>query len=64
MSICSKSGPHNPECRACATNIRELIPNIDQLRAEAKAAGEHTCERCGFVYYKTVDSCPKCNRVR
>ena len=62
--VCSKSGPHNPNCRACNTSIEELIPNIKQLRAEAKAAGEYTCDRCGFTYYKTVGSCPKCNHAR
>lgn len=41
--------PHNPNCRACNTSIDELIPNIEQLRAEAKAAGEHTARHCREV---------------
>jgi hypothetical protein len=48
--------------------------------AEAEAAGEHTCEGthwvwvgleqprkpepCGFVYYKTTDTCPRCGTKR
>ena len=31
--------------------------------AEAEAAGRYTCP-CGFVYYKTVDSCPRCGLGR
>lgn len=62
--ICSKSGPHNPDCPACKATVYDLFPNWDEMHAKALAAWLHTCERCSFEYYKTVDSCPKCNKVR
>ncbi len=61
MSICSKHQKYDKDCKLCNTDIRELLPDFDKKLAEAKAAGEHTCEKCGFVYYLTVDYCPSCD---
>lgn len=41
-------------------DLRRMLPDYDRKLAEAEAAGEHTCEGCGFVFYKTVMNCPRC----
>lgn len=64
MSICSRHQVPDPDCELCNTNIRDASPDYDEKLAEAEAAGIHTCEKCDFVYYKTVDSCPKCYHKR
>lgn len=61
--ICSAHQHKEPGCPACHTEPRDVFPGWDEAVAEAKAAGEHQCE-CGFVYYKTVDFCPLCQRTR
>mgnify|MGYP005848947345 CR=1 FL=1 len=60
MSICSKHQEYNPDCKLCNTDIRELIPQYDQMVAEAENAGTNVCKKCDFKYYKTVNCCPKC----
>lgn len=59
MSICSAHQTPDPNCRLCQIKAKDVLPNYAEKHAEAEAAGEHTCE-CGFVYYKTTDSCPLC----
>jgi hypothetical protein len=62
--ICSRHIEADPDCAAC--NIPDDDPfmlMLEESRKKSEAAGKHTCE-CGFVYYKVVDSCPLCNRVR
>ena len=49
----------DPDCPACNTTIRELLPDYDKKHAEALAAGQHTCI-CGFTYYFTTNLCPLC----
>lgn len=66
--ICSA---HHPSlgsvkgCAACHATLEDLLgaDTVAVMRAEAKAAGEFTCD-CGFTYYKTVDDCPLCGRDR
>ena len=61
--ICSAHGGRNePTCAACQIDLRD-DPIFMAKVAEAEAAGTHLCS-CGFLYYKTVDSCPKCNKLR
>lgn len=58
--------PHSGDvhnCPSCGDPLRYHIEGWDEAKARAIAAGEHTCE-CGFTYYKTTDSCPKCERRR
>jgi rubrerythrin len=62
--ICSKHQHFEPGCRLCAIDIRDALPGYEKKLAEAKAAGEHTCEECGFVYFKTIDVCPMCYAPR
>jgi hypothetical protein len=57
--ICSMHREMKDDCKLCNTDIKDLIPNIEQLREEAKKAGTALCS-CGFVYYLTADTCPKC----
>ena len=64
MSLCSRHYPPRPDCDLCNADPRDLFSDWDVKLAEAEAAGEHTCARCGFVYYRTVGSCPKCNAPR
>lgn len=62
--ICSAHQGYEPNCRLCNLTPRDLFPDWDEKLAEAKAAGEHTCEGCGFVYYKTAEFCPLCEKYR
>ena len=62
--ICSRHRVYSPDCGLCNTDIHELIPEIDELRAQAEKAGKTTCGGCGFVYYLTVTSCPACGTER
>jgi hypothetical protein len=47
-------------CGPCHTTPGDLFPNWDEKVAEAEAKGEHTCAKCQFVFYLTVDTCPLC----
>lgn len=61
-SLCSAHPYHVENCAACNASTED-IDGWEEAEAEAKAAGLHTC-KCGFEYYKTVDSCPLCNLKR
>ena len=52
-------------CAACHASLEDLfgVSEVALMRAEAEAAGLFTCD-CGFEYYKTVDSCPLCEKER
>lgn len=52
-------------CVACHSTLADLLgeTTVAIMRAEAEAAGLFTCD-CGFTYYKTVDSCPLCEKER
>lgn len=41
-----------------------VFPQYRERRLEAVSAGLHTCHACSFVYYRTIDHCPKCGEVR
>ena len=60
--LCSRHKHHEPGCRLCNTSPTDIFPNWEQKVAEAEAAGKHRCMGCGFVYYLTVNACPKCCR--
>jgi hypothetical protein len=64
MSMCSKHSQKRPDCRLCNTDPRDVFPNWDEKLARAKAAGIEHCLGCGFDYYRTTSSCPKCGRRR
>ena len=55
--ICSAHINYNADCTLCNTDIHELIPNIDELREEARLAGTYVCWNCQFKYYLTTDTC-------
>ena len=66
--ICSVHAPQfgvAAGCAACHASLEDLlgVSEVIRMRAEAKAAGSFTCD-CGFEYYKTVDSCPLCDKER
>lgn len=46
-------------CLDC--DCRYYCRDYDALAAAAQVAGTVTCS-CGFVYYRTTDTCPKCSR--
>lgn len=60
----SRSGPVEG-CIPCHSTMEDLLgaSTVAQMRAEADAAGEFTCD-CGFTYYKTVNDCPLCGLER
>lgn len=61
--ICSAHwGSSVKGCVACNSSPRDLFPDWDEKLAEAEAAGTHKCTGCGFVFYRTVDVCPKCDQ--
>ena len=60
--ICSRHQHKEPECTACCADIRDLLPNYDEMCAEAEAAGTAICTGCDFEYYLTVNSCPNCGK--
>lgn len=62
--ICSKHRHHEPGCRLCGLEPRDVLPDYDRKCAEAKAAGEYQCANCEFVYYRTTDLCPLCGARR
>ena len=61
MSICSVHGSvPQTDCVPCHIQTpEEAFPEWAEKLAEAKAAGEATCDRCGFTFYLTVAECPK-----
>ena len=59
--ICSAHQHHEPGCVQCEADVRDMFPDYDEKKAEAEAAGLHTCE-CGFEHYRTVGFCPRCRR--
>ncbi len=65
MSICSAHQAPQADCPQCEITEEVLLqdPVFAQKVHEAEMAGEHTCV-CGFVYYKTTDTCPKCGYPR
>lgn len=58
--ICSKHHGYEKDCKLCNTHPRDLLPGWDKKVTEAEVAGSTICKKCGFEYYLTVDSCPKC----
>ncbi len=61
--LCSAHMRHTePGCRLCALRPEDVFPDWAQKVAEAEAAGKHACAGCGFVFYLTTDTCPKCRR--
>lgn len=62
--LCSAHQSRVASCRLCNASPRDLFPDWDQKLAKAKAAGEHKCSACGFVYYKTTFTCPGCSETR
>ena len=62
--ICSKHQTSDPNCRLCQADVRDLIPNYDQLLDEALAAGLRICWKCGFEHYKTTNMCPRCSSIQ
>lgn len=51
-------------CPACHATVAEVLRISEEAWAaevaRAEAKGRHTCGRCGFTRYKTVDYCPLC----
>ena len=64
--ICSKHRGHDPGCRLCNADVRDLIPDYDRLVDEAERAGKRVCAfaTCRFVFYRTTSCCPLCGRVQ
>ena len=63
-SICSRHRDYDPDCGLCNTPIEAVIPDYAEKVRQARAAGEHKCKHCAFVYFKTIDICPRCCRPR
>lgn len=61
--ICSVHQRKHPDCDLCNTHPRDIFPNYDIKLAKAKAMGEHTCKKCGFVFFLKVNFCPRCNQM-
>lgn len=64
MGICSRHQKYEPMCELCNSSVEDLLPNWKQVKEEAEKAGLTVCKGCKFVYYRTVDSCPKCYTKR
>lgn len=51
----------------CAATVADVLGISEgeyaAISARAEAAGLFECD-CGFTYYKTVDSCPLCEKKR
>lgn len=64
--ICSEHQGHDPGCKLCNTDVRELLPDYDQKADEAERAGTRVCEfrECRFVFYRTTDCCPLCGKTQ
>jgi hypothetical protein len=58
--ICSIHQKVDPSCKLCSAHPRDLFPDWDKKIEQAKAAGTTKCCRCGFEYFLTLASCPKC----
>jgi hypothetical protein len=63
-SICSQHQNYDPGCNLCNTTVEAVIPDFAEKLRQARAAGEHKCEHCAFVYFKTLDVCPRCYAPR
>jgi len=61
--ICSKHQGYIKNCNLCNTTPKRIFPDWTKKILKAEAIGTHKCA-CGFVYYKTIDFCPKCNLKR
>jgi hypothetical protein len=61
--VCSRHRKKVEWCRLCAASVSDLLPDFEVKLKDAESAGLHNCE-CGFVYYLTVDECPRCSRKR
>jgi len=61
--ICSRHREKVIGCRLCGITTSDLLFSFDEKLNEAKEAGLHKCS-CGFMYYLTINYCPKCNRER
>jgi hypothetical protein len=62
--ICSRHREFDPNCDLCKADIRDLLPNYDQMVAIAHAAGKVNCAKCGFEFFRTTDYCPLCGKKR
>jgi len=60
--LCSRHWHSEPGCHTCALKAEDVFPDWTQVVAKAEAAGKHECAGCGFVFYLTIDTCPKCYR--
>jgi len=58
--ICSRHRDYDANCKLCNTLPQNILPDYNKKVAEAEAAGTHSCAKCGYLYYLTVDSCPNC----
>jgi len=63
LSICSAHRDPDPDCKLCQTNPEDMFPDWADATAQAQVAGETTCKKCNFKFYRTVTSCPACNHV-
>jgi rubrerythrin len=65
IGVCSKHiRRRNRDRKLRATDIRDIIPNYDQLVEQAEAGGLRTCHNCNFMHYRTTDRCPKCGTLQ
>lgn len=63
--LCSKHWNFtDPDCDLCHMRVEDIFPDWEEKKKEAEESGTHKCSCCGFVYYRTVHSCPKCGKVR
>jgi rubrerythrin len=65
ISACSQHmKKRNVDYKLSKADIRDVIPNYDQLVEQAEAAGRRTCHNCNFMHYRTTDRCPKCGTLQ
>jgi rubrerythrin len=57
---CSKHLHLELGCATCASAIRHALIRFNEMLASAEAVGVHTCEACGYEYYRVIGRCPAC----
>ena len=62
-SICGVHRKKKKGCIACETTVEDIPWWKDKLK-EAQEAGIEECKGCGFKYYRTTNTCPKCGKER
>jgi uncharacterized paraquat-inducible protein A len=66
--ICSEHKGYKETCHLCNVTPDQLLGVTKEewrkMGIAAQNTGIYTCNKCEFIYYKTVNSCPRCGVAR